>query len=104
MRTLGETRMRAPSRVVLLSLLALILQAACGANPPLQIPAPPAIKSFKAASNEISPGESVALSFEAVGATEAQLVDQTGAAIPFEGTASSGEATVTPASTTFYVL
>ena len=80
--------------------------AACGGSTkaPPSLPTPPTITSFKADSSQIDPGGSVTLSFTTENATEARIVDQTGAEIPFEGTASSGTVKVQPAATSFFVL
>src|SRR4051794_686619 len=67
-------------------------------------PAPPVIKTFSADKTQISPGAMVKLTFTTTGAKEVSLLDQSGATIPVTGTAESGEATVSPTKTAFYVL
>jgi Lamin Tail Domain len=88
-----------------ISALAILVFACSGkTTPPAPLPTPPAIKTFLAEKNQISAGESVVLSWEADNATELELVDQAGTEIEVTGDASAGTATVTPETTSFYVL
>src|SRR5688572_17168022 len=73
-------------------------------QPPADPEAPPSITLFTASKQQANPGESVALSWTAERATEVSLTDQTGADVVTTGTATSGGATVTPTTTSYYVL
>src|SRR5690242_1339499 len=97
--------MRYLPRAVPALVLTTLLFACGGKTPPApQLAAPPAITSFTVAKSRIDRGEAVKLTFTAEHATSATLVDPAGIAIPLEGDALAGSATVSPTSTTFYVL
>ncbi|MBS1153575.1 MAG: OmpA/MotB protein, partial [Myxococcaceae bacterium] len=88
-----------------LAALALLFAAACTttkAGPPP--PAPPVIKTFSADQTQVSPGAMVKLTFTTADAKEVSLIDQTGMEVPVTGSVESGQATVMPTRTSFYVL
>lgn len=90
-----------------LRVLPLFCLAVAGCRP---LPAPPppplaaVITSFTADKPQVFPGATVTLKYTTDLATEVVLTDQAGTVISTTGDAAAGEATVTPAKSTIYVL
>jgi hypothetical protein len=86
------------------ALTALLCVACGGTTPPPPPAAAPAVTSFTASATRVQLGQPVTLAFTAEHADRVDLVDQTGAALEYKGDASAGELTLSPATTSFFVL
>lgn len=84
--------------------LGVISLAACRIIDPAPPPEAPRIGSFTASQTRTSPGEQVTLTFTTTGASEVELIDDSGRFIQLEGGVDSGTATVAPTRSAFYVL